>query len=291
MTNQALAGICVLVTRPTDQASRLSEALRSEGAEVLEQPSIQIDPPLDWTPVDEAIHRDGYDWIVFASVNAVRFFIDRVVAAAAGIAPGTGTAVSGGAHQTDLTQTGALAWFRAVQVAAIGPETARTLEHFGVRPDLVPEEYVAEALAASMADSIPLQGHRVLLPQAEMGRDTLAAALKEAGALVDRVTVYRTVFPVPTPAIIDRLRRSEIDLVTFTSSSTVRNLVQMLGPEAGALKACVTACIGPVTAETAAELGLVPRVVATSYTIHGLVEAIRGYYVGRSTSARDGGAH
>ncbi len=257
---QPLARLRVLVTRPADQASRLSVALQNEGAEIVELPSIQIEPPLDWTPVDAAVGGGVYDWIVFTSANGVRFFVERVRLAG-----------------KDAS------WFGPCRVAAIGPETARTLESLGVKPALVPDEYVAEALVATMEDAVPLTGRRVLLPQADIGRDALAVGLEAAGAIVDRVVAYRTVLPVPAPAVLEQLRRGAIDLATFTSASTVRNLVTMLGTDVRALEKCVLACIGPVTAQAAVDLGLQPAIIATNSTIAGLMDAIRGYYVASVT--------
>ena len=253
-----LADLRVLVTRPADQASRLSLALAEEGASVIELPSVQIDPPLDWAAVDAAILRGAYDWVVFASVNGVRFFAERLRSAGQGAA-----------------------WFRGTRVAAIGPETARALRALGVSPSLVPDEYVAEALVASMADSAPLAGRHVLLPQADIGRDTLASGLEAKGAIVDRVVAYRSVLPTPSRSVVEKLRRGEIDVVTFTSASTVKNLVAMLGSDAPTLKSCILACIGPVTAQTASELGFDPQITASSYTIPGLIDAVKGYYVAR----------
>lgn len=250
-----LSGIRVLVTRPAGQASRLSTALVAEGAEVLELPTIHIDPPLDWTPVDTAIQAGHYDWVVFTSANGVDRFFERLATAGAGSE-----------------------WFSMTRVAAIGPETAAHLGTRGVRPALVPNEYVAEALVAEMVSFVPLTGRTVLLPGAEIARDTLAVGLSAAGATVDRVTAYRTSAPEPPPAILAQLRSGSVQAATFTSASTVTNLVAMLGRDAEVLNRMVLACIGPVTADAARRHGFEPTITAATYTIPGLVAAMRGYY-------------
>jgi uroporphyrinogen-III synthase len=171
-------------------------------------------------------------------------------------------------------------------VAAIGPETARVLESNGVRPDLVPDEFVAEALIACLADAEPLSGRRVLLPRADIARAALGVGLQDAGAIVDQVIAYRTSSAAPPDGLVDRLNAGGVDAVTFTSSSTVRGVLEMLGPAAGALAGTVIACIGPITAATARESGLRVDVVADVYTAEGLVEALAAYYGARSVAAR-----
>lgn len=260
---EELAGLTILVTRPAEQASKLTMALQGEGAEVVELPSIQIEPPASWGRMDEAIHRGGCAWVVFTSANGVRFFFERLRS-----------------HHLDAS------WFDGSRVAAIGPETARAIEAEGVRPSLVPDEFVAEALVASLAE-IPLEGQHVLLPRADIARDALADGLEAQGAIVDRVIAYRTVTPSAPPEVLDRLRRGDVDVASFTSSSTVRNLVAMLGPDQETLRRLTIACIGPVTAATARDLGLEPSIVATTYTIPGLVAAIRSYYWERKRPGKD----
>lgn len=263
MTAHALSGLIVLVTRPAEQASRLTAALVAEGAEVIELPSIQIDPPTSWEPMDTAIRTGDYAWVVFTSANGVRFFCDRLHAAGEGPS-----------------------WFDRTRVAAIGPETARAVEDRGAHPSLVPDEYVAEALVASLAAAVPLVGRRVLLPRADIARDTLATGLEAEGAIVERVTAYRTVTPTPPPEVLAKLRDGAVDVVTFTSSSTVRNLVQMLGSDAEVLRTMRVACIGPITAATAREAGLEPSIVADTYTIAGLIDAIRSYHLAKKPDRR-----
>jgi uroporphyrinogen III methyltransferase/synthase len=249
-----LDGLRVLVTRPQGQAGRLSEALRAAGAAAIEVPAIEVVPPASWAEMDGAIERSGYDWVIFTSANGVRFFVERLHAAG-----------------RDAS------WFRDTRVAAIGPETARTLRGAGVEPRLVPDEYVAEALVACVADDGPLTARRVLLPRADIARDVLAVGLTREGAIVDSIVAYRTVPATPPDDLIPALRRGDVDAATFTSSSTVRALLYMLGSHADALQSVTVACIGPVTAATAREAGLTPHVVATTYTIAGLVSALCDY--------------
>ncbi|HZT06673.1 MAG TPA: uroporphyrinogen-III synthase [Chloroflexota bacterium] len=253
-----LRGRRVLITRPAGQARRLVEALEDEGAQAVTAPAIRIEPPASWEDVDRAIRDGGYDWVIFTSANGVRAFWGRLNEAHRGAD-----------------------WFAGARIAAIGPETARALTTIGVRPDLVPDEYVAEALIACLADAGPLDGMRVLLPRTDIARETLAVGLRDRGAVVDQVATYRTVTSAPPPGLLAQLRAGEIDAVTFTSSSTVRGLLEMLGGETDALNGVVVACIGPVTADTARSLGLHPAVVAHTYTAEGLVTALRAYFAAR----------
>jgi uroporphyrinogen III methyltransferase/synthase len=245
-----LLGLRVLVTRTREQAGRLAEGLRALGAEPVECAVIETAPPLDWAPLDRAIGELGaYRWIAFTSANGVEAFFARLA-----LAGRDARALAG------------------ARLAAIGPATAAALAARGLRADVVPAEFVAEALADALGD---VRGARVLLARADIARPALAERLRAAGALVDEVVAYRTVRPEGLEA---RLRQAlaGADVVTFTSSSTVRNLFEALGPSeaAQALRGVAVACIGPVTAQTARELGLEPAVVAEEYTIEGLLEAL-----------------
>lgn len=252
-----LAGKRIVVTRAPHQADALGALLRERGAEPLLYPCIDIAPPEDTAPLDVAL-RDttagGFDWVVFTSANTVRMVAARL--AALGIS-GIGNG----------------------QIAAIGPRTAAAIqEQLGVEVALMPDEYVAEALAEALTLA---PGARVLLPQSAIARPVLRDALKKAGAEVVDVVVYRTVLGsggVDMPAL---LARGAVDAVTFTSSSTVRHFIKRLHAEGGTIDAmtgvCV-ACIGPVTARTAEEAGLPAAVVPNDYTIAGLVDALAFYF-------------
>lgn len=254
--DRPLFGQHILVTRTRTQASGLAAQLRAMGAEAVELASIRIAPPEDWAPLDEAIASvAAYNWIVFTSVNGVRRFWER------------------------LTEAGLDARaLNGVQVAAIGPATARELQAQGIRADLVPQSYVAEAVADAMGD---VARQRVLLPGADIARPTLANLLRTGGAQVSTVTAYRTQRAEVDGQELGSLL-ARVTVATFTSSSTVRNLAAM-AEEAGlglatALEGTTIACIGPITAQTAQELSLPVHVMAKAYTVEGLIEALVDHF-------------
>ena len=160
------------------------------------------------------------------------------------------------------------------RVAAIGPATASSLQLRGIVPDLVPDQAVSESLAACLARRGGLDGARVLLPRADIGRDALPQSLAAQGAKVDDVAVYRTVTPANVGERLDDALSGGIDAATFTSSSTVRNLVRLLDGDIDRLSGALVACIGPVTAATAEEVGLDVDLVAQEHTVQGLVDAL-----------------
>lgn len=257
-STRPLFGRRVLVTRARAQASELVEALRALGAEAVEFPAIQIAPPSDnFAALDRAIARlsmNGvapvYDWVVLTSVNGVEMFWSRIRAAG-----------------KDARSLG------GVRLAAIGPATAAALEARGLVPDVVPGQFVAEALLGAIPNPA---GQRFLLPRADIARAALREGLEAAGAEVEEVEAYRTILGQPTEAERADLIERGVDILTFTSSSTVRNFVQQLGPEVARMVAAgaLVAAIGPVTAQTAREFGLRVDIEANEHTIPGLVEAI-----------------
>lgn len=237
-----LFGKRILVTRAREQASDLVAQLEAFGAEAIEFPVLRI-APLEW---DEPV--GGYDWVIFTSVNGVRCFFDRLRALG---------------H--DVRAIG------SARVGAIGPATAEALEARGLRVDYVPPSFVAEAFAEHFPED-PV-GRRILIPRAREARDVLARRLSERGAQVCVLPVYETLPNTDLSQDIGRrIREGRFDAVTFTSSSTVRNLVAAVG--ADALRGVFVACIGPITAETARHLGLTVGVVAEEHTIPGLVRAL-----------------
>jgi uroporphyrinogen III methyltransferase/synthase len=263
-----LQGKKVLVTRPQERASRFAGLLREHGAEPIEVPTIQIVPPLSWDPLDRAIAALlSYDWLVFTSVTGVQAFFSRL--ALQHLPP---------EH------------VQHPQLCAIGPETAKALQTQGCHVEVVPQEYRAEAAAEAMA-AFPLTGRRVLLCRAAIARDVLPRALTASGAHVDVVEAYRTVLPTDgfDPDVRQRLAHGDIDVVTFTSSSTVTNFATLMGEIdlSRLLGDALVACIGPVTAETAQAYGLKPTVIATEYTIPGLTRAIVGYFGGSQHALSD----
>lgn len=250
--NRPLFGKRVLITRTREQAGTLAALLTERGAVPLELPTIQLEPPEDWEPADRAIAAlDQYAWAIFTSANGVRSFFERL--------------------ERQGLDVRAL---KGVRLAAIGPATATALGELHLRVDFSPSEYVAEAIVEGMRQ-FDLAGKRVLLPRAQDVREILAAGLARQGALVDDVAVYRT-RPAGDPDVARGLfREGKVDVVTFTSSSTVRNLVTLLGDPARSLLATATiASIGPITSQTARDLGLTVQVEAAEHTIPGLVDAL-----------------
>lgn len=217
---------------------------------MVEYPTIRVSPPSEAGPLRRALQQIGtYDWAAFTSVNGVRHVLDELDALGRGP-----EALS------------------SLRLAAIGPSTAGALEDAGLPVDVVPGEYRAEALAGAMRGAGELDGRRVLLARAGEARDVLRVRLEEAGAEVDEVTAYETDLGRPGEVELERrMREGEIDWLTFTASSTVRNFVRLAGTRIGAAR---VACIGPITARTARELGLPVHAVAEEYTVDGLVRAL-----------------
>jgi uroporphyrinogen III methyltransferase/synthase len=258
--SRPLFGKRVLVTRAREQASALSDLLRARGAEPIEFPVIKINRMDDYADLDDALtHLHRYDWAVFTSANAVPVVADRLEA---------------------LTLDARA--FARTKLAAIGPATAEALyQHLRLRPNFVPKEAVAEAILEEWPDQV--SGKRVLLPRAAEARELLPETLRERGATVEVYPVYETVLDASAAdSIRTQLRNGELDVLTFTSSSTVRNFAQALSGENRAeLPALVggtrIAAIGPITADTAREFGLTPHIVAEEHTIPGLVAALENY--------------
>ncbi|HEX8996318.1 MAG TPA: uroporphyrinogen-III synthase [Ktedonobacterales bacterium] len=263
-SGQPLAGRHIAITRPREQAAALAERLEALGARVSLLSSISIAPVEDYSLLDAAIGRlSGYDWLVFTSVNGVRAFADRLAA------------------------TGHTWMDRGLaRVAAIGPATTQALEREGVTVDLTPDEYIAEGILEGLG---LVAGQRMLLARADIARRSLADGLRLRGAEVDEVAAYRTVTqPVAADDIQRTLGDDRVDAITFTSSSTVRGLLQ--GLEAAgrdpreALRGVALAAIGPITAATLREHGLEPALVADEYSIPGLTTALVAYFDGRGAT-------
>lgn len=247
-----LFGKTILVTRAREQASALTDRLEALGAKCYEAPAIKIVPPVSFDDLDAAIQRlDTYQWIIFTSVNGVDFFFQRLHAA------GLDSRALGGR-----------------KLAAIGVPTATRLRENGLIADLVPAEFRAEGVIAALQHEIT-PGAKVLIPRAEVAREILPEKLSELGAEVFVVPAYRTVTAdTDGKTLAACLSAGEVDLVTFTSSSTVTNLLELLGRDTSLLAKVKIACIGPVTAATCMENGITPDIVAEDYTIQGLVSAI-----------------
>ncbi len=248
-----LFGKTVLVTRARSQASKLTARLEQLGAKVIETPAIRLEAPADaYKALDEAIARlADYQWLIFTSANGVERFFDRLLAAG-----------------RDARALG------YAKLAAIGTATAEKLKQYGLMADVIPQEFRAEGIIEALKGKLPPHA-KILLPRAQEAREILPEKLRELGAAVDVAPAYQTVCgDVDGEALREQLAGGVIDLVTFTSSSTVRNLIQILG-SAAPLQTVKTACIGPVTADTARQNGVEPDMVADTYTIDGLVETIK----------------
>jgi uroporphyrinogen III methyltransferase/synthase len=247
-----LLGKRIVVTRAARQAAILSKKLQDLGATTFEIPTIEIKPPPSTDQIDHAIRNLGsYDWIIFTSVQGVESFMSRMAVL-----------------QTDP------AVLDSVRVAAIGSATSAALEHLGRSPDYVPDEFLSERIARGLGD---LQGKRILLPRADIASKKLPLLLRDKGATVVEVTAYRTTSPDELNS--EKLKmafKAGVDIVTFTSPSTVYNFVQAFGDvEVGKyLNNVRVACIGPVTFEAAKKVGIDVNVVANPHTIDALVEAI-----------------
>ncbi len=247
--NKILFGKTILVTRTRQQASKLTKQLESLGAEVLEFPTIKISLPSDnFVSLDAAIKNlKTFDRIIFTSANGVEKFFERL----------------------KFFKLDARIFFNA-KVAAIGSATAEKLSDFGIIADLVPAEFRAEGLLAELKDKVA--GEKILLARAEVARDILPSELENFGASVTIAKVYKT---EPTSENFSKFADKKIDLVTFTSSSTVENFVAAVGKDF--LRQVKTAAIGPITAETLKKFGATADIVAEKFTISGLVDAIKNY--------------
>ncbi len=243
-----LFGRRIVVTRAAEQAPALADKLRSLGAAICELPAIAIRPLEDYSALDAAIEQlAGYDWLVFTSANGVRFFFERLDRSC-----------------LDVRRL-------PPKLCAIGPATRRQLEQLHLKVDLMPDEYVAEALVEAFSRE-PMRGKRVLLARAAAARELLPEQLRRLGASVDVVPAYRTVIPEDAPDRAREVFSRRPDWVLFTSSSTVKNLVAIAGREA--LEGVRIASIGPVTSETVRSFGLNVAAEARTYTIEGLIEAV-----------------
>ncbi len=266
-TPHALSGIRVLVGRARHQAGALSTELQNRGAIVIEIPFIEIRKPKSFKPLDAALKSlSTYDWLVLTSVNGVEAMWERL-------------------DKLRLPASN----LTGLRVAAIGPATKKAIEQRGMRVDVVPNEYVAESVVRSLKSKV--RGKRVLLVRAKVARDVIPRELRKAGAHVDVVEAYETVVPKSSrtrlrAALKNPQKRPHV--VTFTSSSTVRNFVELLGAKSEArrkqLAGIRMASIGPVTSATLREFGLPVDIAAKQFTIPGLIEAIVGAVAGRTKS-------
>jgi uroporphyrinogen-III synthase len=258
---RTLSGLRVLVGRARHQAGALSSELRKLGANVLEIPFIEIRPPRSFKALDTALKNlKTYDWLILTSVNGVDAMWNRLA-------------------KLRITKRS----LTHLKIAAIGPATKKAIEKRGVKVDVVPDEYIAESVVRSLKTKV--KGNRVLLVRAKVARDVIPKELRKAGASVDVFEAYETVVPAASrarlrAALKNPKRRPQV--ITFTSSSTVKNFVELLGvagrshngQRPSALKEVALASIGPVTSTTLRDLKLGVDIEAREYTIHGLIQAI-----------------
>ncbi len=262
--DKPLLGKRIMITRARAQAGVLAQHIEALGGEAIELSTIEIEAPRDFTALDNALKQiESYHWLIFTSVNSIEPFLLRLDHA--------------GKRVADL---------KRLKVAAIGSETAKQLRAARISVTVVPERYQAEGLL----DALPrdqMNAKRVLIPRAAQAREVLPNALRRWGATVDVVEAYRTV-PPPGVDIVGargRLQRGEIDVLTFTSSSTARHFLQLFGASdiRSIVGSAAVACIGPITASTVNELGGHVAIMARQFTIDGLVQAIVEYFADRST--------
>jgi uroporphyrinogen III methyltransferase/synthase len=251
-----LFGKGIVITRPEKQADDLAALLEREGAHVFHFPTIKIGPPKDWKSLDASLNTlDTYNWIIFTSANGVQYFFERLSAQ--------------GHDIRDL---------KGIKICCIGPATARQVQAKGIKVDLVPEQYISEGILQSFAAG-KIQGQKVLLPRAAQARDILPAGLKKIGATVDVVTAYETVGSgQKKEELLVEIVDNHIDVITFTSSSTVTNFLQIMGGEFSLPQQIKIACIGPVTAATARQAGLPVDIMQDEYTMEGLVQSLIRYF-------------
>jgi len=253
-TCRPLFGQRVVVTRTRHQASDLAQRLTDLGADVLQAPTIQLVPPASWAQADAALRDlDSYNWLILTSTNGVEALAQRV-------------------HALGLDAR----HFAGIQLAVIGDATAQALQQqLGLRADVMPDRSIAESLADQLITHHDMAGQRVLLWRADLARPTLPQLLTEAGAHVHDQVSYQTqpVDALPD-SVLEALRAGEVDWITFTSASTVRNLVALLGDERSSLDTVKIASIGPITSAAAEELGLSIDLEAASASVASLAQTL-----------------
>jgi uroporphyrinogen-III synthase len=251
-----LEGRRILVTRAAEQAGEFVDLLHQRGARVIECPTIELVPPERWDEIDAAAAALGsFDWLILTSVNGVRFFFGRLQAL--------------GLTVPRIPQ--------GCKVCVVGPKTAEALVAFGIRPDLIPQQFTGEGVVAAF-EGIDLHGKTLLFPKADGARDLIPLELARRGAVVTAPVVYRNVIPVTLPdAAQAALEKRQLDAVVFSSPSTVRNFATLLGGEERLkelMKGIAVASIGPVTSQACRELGLAVAVEPEQATLDALVDEL-----------------
>lgn len=251
-----LEGKRILVTRAAGQAETFSREIKERGGEPIEVPVIAFRPPEDYTEIKKVLGRLGeYRWVIFTSANGVRFFFEALGKAGCKFPEGS-------------------------RVAAVGKKTWRILREFDVKVDVIPNEFIAEDLLKQLAAEVQ-HGDMILMPRGNLARSKLPDGLVELGAVVEDLTIYRTVMNwTYREKLLALLVSGQVDIVTFTSSSTVDNFFKLLegANEKEFLHHVKFACIGPVTAKTARKYSIKPDIMPGEYSISGLLDAMERYY-------------
>jgi uroporphyrinogen III methyltransferase/synthase len=261
-----LFGKGVVITRPEKQADDLARLLIKEGANPIHFPVIKIIPPLDWHGLDTAIKNlQDYDWLIFTSANGVAFFFERLFS-----------------KNKDIRD------LKGIKICCIGPATAQQVESKGIKVDFVPEKFISEGILESFSD-INLKGKKILIARAAKARDILPEGLKKIGAKVDVVTAYETINSGKKKNELEALlKENQVDVITFTSSSTIGNFVKIMGRNLSLPKGVKIACIGPVTASAAKKAGFPVDIHQEEYTMAGLVQSLINYFARKpATKKRD----
>ena len=247
-----LFGKGIVITRAKEQADDFAALLNERGARVILFPTISIVPPESYDALDQAVGSIAtYDWVIFTSANGIRFFLNRFREL--------------GRDIRDL---------KGIRICTIGPASASVLEEYGITVDVVPDEYISEGVVDALR-RYDMKGKRVLLPRAEIARDVIPDGLAKCGAHVDVVTAYRTVNSKIDPTeLFDLIERKKVDVITFTSPSTVSNFIDIIGSSAALPGYIKIACIGPVTEKAAKNAGFRVDIMHEPYIIAGLVDAL-----------------
>lgn len=256
--SKPLFGKRVVVTRSRGQASIFAEMLIDRGATTIEFPTIDVVPPASWAELDNAIDTiASYQWVIFTSANAVRFFFERL-----------------------RSRGKDIRLLKGVSICAVGPKTAESIEQYGLRADLIPSEFKAEGVLAALG-GVNVKGWKFLIPRAKVAREIIPDKLRELGAEVTVATAYENVKPTSDVERVRKLfQEKKIAAVTFTSSSTVHNFVEILGQKEykSLLDGVTVACIGPVTAKTAEEYGMKIDIMPKEYTLPAFVDAMVEFF-------------
>lgn len=260
----SLQGKRILITRAKEQAKSFSRQVEELGGIPIGIPLIKFQCPIDTEIIESTLRNlHSYDWIVFTSVNGVQFFFDFL-----------------DIFNIDYSS------FNRPQIAVVGKKTLEPLQEKGISVDLIPEQFVAESLIEEIAKKVS-PNSRILLARGNLGRSILPEKLTELGMIVDDLFVYETVADIEKKQqLVDLIQSQSLDMITFTSSSTVTYFIELLAgiPWRDYLKSVPIACIGPITEQTAVEVGIHPDIVALDYTIDGLVDSIVKFYIKETIS-------